>query len=206
MWYLSVAPKMKGLASAPNGTLANRRWYSFPCRVKRNRKAFLSSSFIPVCRNAFLISPSCRFSDILDLIIMSHRRGWRDGPVYMHSFILAAKGWGLALASNTILTFVVTASVRTTALCGNRILVPLLVCLGFFRLSLLLAVLQLCVCTQPLTVPFVLVSYSYSVSVSGFVLHWFHLVLLPVSKECLPRTFRRVSLLCSLWIRWENKV
>ena len=60
---------------------------------------------------------------------------------------------------------------------ANRILVSPLVCLGFFRLSLLLAVLQLCVCTQPLTVPFVLVSHPCSVSVSGFVLHWFQLVL-----------------------------
>ena len=86
------------------------------------------------------------------------------------------------------------------SLVATRILVSPLVSLVFFRLSLLLAVLQLCVCTQPLTVPFVLVSHPCSVSVSGFVLYCMvpSIVLLPVSKECLPRTFRRVSLLCSL--------
>ena len=79
---------------------------------------------------------------------------------------------------------------------ANRILVSPLVSLRFFRLSLNLAVLQLYVCIQPSIFPFVLVWYPCSVSVSGFVLHWFHLVLLPVSKECLPR---RCPLLCSLW-------
>ena len=62
-----------------------------------------------ISRTAFLILPSSRFPDIFDLIIMFQRRGWRDGPV--HLFMLAARRWGLALASNTILPFVVTASV-----------------------------------------------------------------------------------------------
>ena len=49
---------------------------------------------------------------------MSHNRGWNGGPLYIHSLTLLARGWGLALASKTILTFAVVASSLTTCLWG----------------------------------------------------------------------------------------
>ena len=48
--------------------------------------------------------------DIRARILMSHNRGCNGGPVYIHLWTLFARGWGLAMASKTILTFVVVAS------------------------------------------------------------------------------------------------
>ena len=76
----------------------------------------LSSPFKLICRNAFSMSPRSRFADIRALTIMSQRSGCNGGPVNIQSLMLLAKGWGLALASNTMRTFVVTAVSFTTGL------------------------------------------------------------------------------------------
>ena len=52
------------------------------------------------------------------LIEMSHSKGCNEGPVYIHSFMLLARGCGFALASKTIRTLVVLAFSLTTGLCG----------------------------------------------------------------------------------------
>ena len=39
------------------------------------------------------------------LIEMSYSKGCNDGPVYVHSFMLLARGCGFALALKTILKF-----------------------------------------------------------------------------------------------------
>ena len=102
----------------PKGTLLNLRCSSFPCSVNRNLNASLSSGFIPICRNAFCISPSNKCGVILALTMMSHMFGCNTGPLYMQSLMLLVVGVDYALASNTILTFVVVAFSLITGLCG----------------------------------------------------------------------------------------
>ena len=109
---------MKGLASAPKGTLAKRKCSSLPFMLNKKRNASLSSSLIVICRNAFSRSASSMSVDIRALIMMFHSSGCRGGPVCMHSFTLLASGWGFALASNTIVTLVEVALSLTTGLWG----------------------------------------------------------------------------------------
>ena len=46
------------------------------------------------------------------LIKMSHSKGCNEGPVYIHSFTLLARGCGFALASKTIRTLVVQSNLN----------------------------------------------------------------------------------------------
>ena len=94
----------KGLPSASKGTRVNLKCFSVLLMWNKNLNAFLSSSFTPI----YVSKEQINFVDIRTLTIMSQRNDCNGGPVNVQSLMLIGKGWGLALASNTMRTFVVT--------------------------------------------------------------------------------------------------
>ena len=98
----------------------NMRGFSSPFLQNRNVNESLSCSFTLTWRNAFSMSPRSKFGDMRAVTITSLRNDCNEGPVNMQSFMLLANGWGLALASKTMRTFVVTALYLTTGLCGMQ--------------------------------------------------------------------------------------
>ena len=97
----------------------NLKCSSFLSKLNINRNASLSYEFTLICKNAFWVSLSNKYGDILALMRISQGRGCRAGPVYMHSLMLDAKGCGFALASKTILVVVAIASCLTIGLWGK---------------------------------------------------------------------------------------
>ena len=64
--------------------------------------------------------PSNQYGVSLALTVISHMFDCNTGPLYMQSLILFVVGVGCALASNTILTFVVVAFSLITDLCDMQ--------------------------------------------------------------------------------------
>ena len=96
-WYCRVAPSKNGLLFTPNGT-------GFSFQLTLNSES-LSPSFTLTCKDAFSRSPRKTFWDIHVSIVISQRSGFNGGPMDMQSLMLIASGCDLALAPNTMRTF-----------------------------------------------------------------------------------------------------
>ena len=84
--------------------------------MNRNLNASLSSDLIPIYKNAFSMSPDNKYDVILALTMMPQMFVCNTGPLNMQSLMLFVVGVGCALASHTILTFVVVAFSLITGL------------------------------------------------------------------------------------------
>ena len=116
--WLMIPPRRNGEHVRPKRARVKRSTKVSRQGLQWNLRASLSSSFIRICRNAFLRSPARSTGCDLALTRMSHSRFCSGGPGWRQSFRDGSLIFSLAEASYTIWSLVLSASFLLTPLCG----------------------------------------------------------------------------------------